>query len=183
MDHRYNPMRVDWTNKWMVISYQENTIYLQGIRSSLLVGMVVELLLLSETSLSTSDSSIAVVVVYSRVQAVLDSYPSIFIDLVGLPPTCPCDHSISLIPGAQPFHIRPYRYPPTLKDEIETQVKEMLSQGVIRKSSSPFGSPILLVKKKDHSWRFCVDYRYLNATTVKSKYPVLIFDQFFVLRH
>nr|ACF86217.1 unknown [Zea mays] len=118
MDHRYSPMRVDWTNMWMVISYQENTIYLQAVA------------------------------VDSRVQAVLDSYPSIFIDPVGLLPTRPCDHSISLIPGAQLFHIRPYRYPPTLKDEIETQVKEMLSQGVIRKSSSPFASPILLSKRK-----------------------------------
>lgn len=96
---------------------------------------------------------------------------------MGLPPSLPCDNSILLIPGAHPFDIRPYRYPPTLKDEIETQVKEMLSQGVVQKSGNPFASPVLLVKKKDHSWRFCVHYRYLNAMTVKSKYPILVFDQ------
>lgn len=53
----------------------------------------------------------------------------------------------------------------------------MLAQGVIQKSQSPFASPVLLVKEKDRSWRFCVDYRYLNAMTAKSKYPVPIFDQ------
>jgi hypothetical protein len=64
-----------------------------------------------------------------------------------------------------------------LKDEIEAQVANMLKQVVIQKSCSPFNSPVLLVKKKDNTWRFCIDYRYLNALTIKSKYLVLIFDQ------
>lgn len=73
--------------------------------------------------------------------------------------------------------IHPYRYPPKLKDEIEAQVKEMLAQGIIRPSTSPFSLPVLLVKKKDGSYRFCVDFRQLNAITAKSKYPVPVFDQ------
>ena len=81
------------------------------------------------------------------------------------------------MPGAQPVFIRPYRYPPKLKDEIEAQVQEMLSQGLIQPSSSSFSSPVLLVKKKDGSYRFCVDFRHLNALTRKSKFPVLVFDQ------
>lgn len=73
--------------------------------------------------------------------------------------------------------IRPYRYPPGLKDENEKQLKDMLSQGLIKPSTSPFSSPVLLVKKKDGSYRFCVDFHQLNAITAKSKFPMPVFDE------
>jgi hypothetical protein len=94
-----------------------------------------------------------------------------------LPPSRACNHAIPLLPEAQPFYIRPYRYPPALKDEIERQVEEMLSQGLIQPSHSLFSSPVLLVKKKNASYRFCVDFQKLNSLTIKSKYPVLVIDQ------
>jgi hypothetical protein len=64
-----------------------------------------------------------------------------------------------------------------MKDEVELQVQDMLSKGIIQPSQSAFSSPVLLVKKKDKSWHFCVDYRHLNALTVKSKYHVPIIDE------
>ena len=82
-----------------------------------------------------------------------------------------------MLPGAQPVHIRPYRYAPALKTEIEQQVKEMLSSGIIKSSQSEFSSPVILVKKKDNTYRFCVDYRHLNALTVKTRFPVPIIDE------
>jgi hypothetical protein len=94
-----------------------------------------------------------------------------------LPPSREYDHHIPLIPGVKPVNVKPYRYSPTQKDEIERQIKEMLANGIFRPSTSPFASPVLLVKKKDGTWRFCIDYRQLNAITVKNKYPLPIVDE------
>lgn len=124
-----------------------------------------------------SSSSAAQTALPPEIQSVVDSFSGLFADPTGLPPSRPCNHSIPLIPGAQPVFTRPYRYPPALKDEIERQVSAMLTQGTIQPSASPFSSLVLLVKKKDGSYRFCVDFRNLNAITAKSKFPVPVFDQ------
>jgi hypothetical protein len=83
-----------------------------------------------------------------------------------------------MLPDVVPGNSRPYRYSPLQKDEIEKQVLGMLQSGLITRSVSPFASPVLLVKKKDGSWRFCVDYRKLNEITVKNKFPMPIIDEF-----
>jgi tRNA A37 N6-isopentenylltransferase MiaA len=112
-----------------------------------------------------------------KIQSLIDEFADLFQAPDSIPPSHQCNHAIPLIPGSQPFYIRLYRYPLALKDEIERQVQEMLSQGLIQPSTSMFSSPVLLVKKKDLSYRFYVDFRKLNAMTVKSKYPVPVIDQ------
>ena len=112
-----------------------------------------------------------------EIQELSDRYPAVLDPPTELPPSRSCNHTIPLILGAQPVFIRPYQYPPGLKDEIEKQVNEMLSQGLIKPRSSSFSSPVLLVKKKDGSYQFCVDFRQLNAITTKSTFPVPVFDE------
>ena len=87
------------------------------------------------------------------------------------------DHHIPLLPHTTPVNSKSYRYSPLHKTEIERQVKELLQAGLIDHSSSPFASPVLLVQKKDGSWRFCVDYRKLNAVTVKNKFPMPVIKE------
>jgi len=113
----------------------------------------------------------------TQVQQLIQKFSHLFQEPADLPPLRDDDHHISLVPGAQPVNIRPYRYSPQQKNEIEKQIKEMLHRGVIRNSSSPFAYPILLVKKKDGTWHFCVDYRHLNAITVKNKHPMPVVDE------
>ena len=76
-----------------------------------------------------------------------------------------------------PVVVRPYQYPQLQKEELESQCAAMLSQGVIRPSTSAFSTPVLLVKKPDSSWRFCVDYRALNDRTIKDKFPIPVVEE------
>ena len=112
-----------------------------------------------------------------EVQALLQKFSAVFEEPKGVPPRRKYDHTIPLIPGATPVAVRPYRVAPHLKTEMEKQVKELLQNGMIRLSKSPFSSPVLMVKKKDGTWRMVVDYRHLNALTLKSKYPLPVIDE------
>lgn len=72
--------------------------------------------------------------------------------------------------------MRPYRVPYHRKNELEKQVKQLLESAIIRPSESPYASPAILVRKKDGGWRMCIDYRKLNAQTVKNKFPIPVIE-------
>ncbi|XP_073225570.1 uncharacterized protein [Cicer arietinum] len=107
----------------------------------------------------------------------LHNYWNVFDEPTRLPPPRDQDHLISLIDGSNPVKVKFYRYPHSQKAEIENMVSEMLKQGIIEPNTSPFSSPVLLVKKKDRSWRFCTDYRALNAITIKDSFPIPTVDE------
>jgi hypothetical protein len=110
-------------------------------------------------------------------EALLASFGGLFAAPMGLPPKRAHDHRILLKPDASPVAVRPYRYPAAHKDELERQCTAMIDQGIVRCSDSPFSSPVLLVKKPDGSWRLCVDYRALNALTIKDAFPIPVMEE------
>ncbi|GAU38235.1 hypothetical protein TSUD_145900 [Trifolium subterraneum] len=112
-----------------------------------------------------------------EIQTLLTRYQTLFHPPSSLPPQRTHDHRNHLIPDAAPVNVRPYRYPYFQKSEIEKQTAELLQSGMIRPSRSPFSSPVLLVKKKDGTWRCCIDYRALNAITVKDRFPMPTIDE------
>jgi hypothetical protein len=113
---------------------------------------------------------------------VVCEFPDIFTeDLPGMPPDQDVEFIIELQPGTTPISRRPFKMTPKALADLKVQLNELLDKGYIHPSSSPWGCPALFVKKKDQSLRLCVDYRPLNAVTIKNKYPLsridILFDQ------
>ncbi|GMI80696.1 hypothetical protein HRI_001738900 [Hibiscus trionum] len=111
------------------------------------------------------------------VETLLQEFTLVFEEPVGLPPERGHDHKIELKDDKAMVKIKPYRHSTHQKDEIEKLVSEMLQSGIIRDSNSVFSSPIVMVKKKDGSWRMCVDYRKLNQLTVKDSFPMPVIEE------
>ncbi|KAA0037369.1 pol protein [Cucumis melo var. makuwa] len=113
-------------------------------------------------------------------EPVVREYPDVFPDeLPGLPPPREVDFAIELEPGTAPISRAPYRMAPAELKELKVQLQELLDKGFIRPSVSPWGAPVLFVKKKDGSMRLCIDYRELNKVTVKNRYPLPRIDDLF----
>ncbi|GJV98670.1 putative reverse transcriptase domain-containing protein [Tanacetum coccineum] len=100
-------------------------------------------------------------------------------DLSGLSPTRQVEFQIDLMPGAAPVVQAPYRLAPSEMKELSEQLQELSDKGFIRPSSSPWGASVLFVKKKDRSFRMCIDYQELNKLTVKNRYPLPRIDDLF----
>ncbi|GKC43508.1 putative reverse transcriptase domain-containing protein, partial [Tanacetum coccineum] len=111
---------------------------------------------------------------------VVRDFPEVFPDdLLGLPLVREIEFRIDLIPGASPVVRSPYRLAPSEMLELSNQLKELQEKGFIRPSHSPWGAPVLFVKKKDGSMRMCIDYRELNKLTIKNRYPLPRIDDLF----
>lgn len=189
---QHSPMSCDWAKKTLEFNVNGRPVKLQGLRQQPL-----ELHSMSAhkvfNSVKGNDIWAFVLVDHvppspvlpsqptkSEPQAItqlLQSYQDVFSDPKKLPPQCSYDHAIPLIPGSVPINSKPYHYSPQHKNEIEQQVQDLLKTGLIAHSHSPFTSPVLLVKKKDGSWRFCMDYRKLNNLTIKNRFPMPIIEE------
>jgi Reverse transcriptase (RNA-dependent DNA polymerase) len=89
------------------------------------------------------------------------------------------EFGIELLPGTTPISKTPYRMTPAELKELKVQLEELLTKGFIRPSTSPWGAPVLFVRKKDGTLRLCIDYRELNKVTVKNRYPLPRIDDLF----
>eukprot|EP00253_Pinus_taeda_P032829 PITA_32829 len=106
----------------------------------------------------------------------IDVFPE---EIPGLPPRRNIDFTIELVPGATPISRAPYRMSVPELTELKMQLQELLDKDYIRLSVSPWGAPVLFVKKKDGTLRMCIDYRQLNKLTIKNKYPLPRIDELF----
>ena len=110
------------------------------------------------------------------VREFLDVFPK---DLSGIPVDREIEFSIDLLPGTSRISKALYQMAPTELKELKEQLQELLDKGYIRPSASPWGAPILFVRKKDGTMRLCIDYRELNRVTVRNKYPLPHIDDLF----
>jgi hypothetical protein len=153
------PILYDFSTQWMSFWYTDHQVEWFGLGSP---GLPAQLHVCDSKDLLESP---------------LIAFTDIFVEPKGLSPLHAHDHHIHLVPGAQPVAVRTYRYPAIQKDELEKQCAKMLAHDLICCSSSAFSFPILLVKKHDDTWHFCVDYRGLNLVTIKDKFPIPVVDE------
>jgi hypothetical protein len=112
---------------------------------------------------------------------VVCDYPDVFIEVyLGLPPNREIEFSIDLVPSTKPIQKAPYRMAPTELKKLKEQLRELIDKGFIRPSVSPWGAPVLFVKKKDGSMRLCIDYQELNRVTIRNKYPLPRINDFLI---
>lgn len=193
--HTIGEMWVDWPRQLMRFRYNSQWVELRGANSmetsnSALQSLLSKTRICVEGLYMTAEGQVLGVPSQQRaaagaltknqeleVQRLLTDFQDVFQEPKGLPPKRSHEHVIHLLEGQGQVNVRPYRYSHHHKAEIEKQVQEMLQLGIIRPSQSAFSSPVILVKKKDGSWRMCVDYRALNKVTVPDKFPIPVIEE------
>ncbi len=185
--NKNSSLAIDWVNHSITFSYNNFEHFIQCIKKPFALPTITSsdeyscstiycCILDLDLQISNVENGTDQLTYYE--QRLLDSLLNEFLDVFpkelphGLPPKRNIDHHIDLIPGTSPVSIPPYRLSRSEEDEIASQLKEYLSMGHIRQSKSPWGAPVLLVKKKDGTWRMCVNYRRLNKVTIKNSYPL-----------
>ncbi|GJX07412.1 reverse transcriptase domain-containing protein [Tanacetum coccineum] len=176
-------IRVPYKNDMLIIQGERSGIksesrleVISSIRTQKYIDQGCQVFLIQMTKEEKAETSERRIEDVPVVRDFLEVFPE---DLPGLPSTRQVEFHIELIPGAAPVARAPYRLAPAKMKELAEQLKELSDKGFIRPSSSPWGAPILFVKKKDGSFRMCIDYRELNKLTVKNRYPLPRIDDLF----
>jgi hypothetical protein len=127
----HSPMWIHWAHKWLCIPLRNSTVMLRGIQASVMQTALIQVCSIQD--LSDKEQSI-LKGLPDDIQQLLHQYSTVFEVPQGMPPVRDCDHKVPLLPGARPVQMRPYRYAPALKTEIEQQVNDMLKTGIIQPS-------------------------------------------------
>jgi hypothetical protein len=188
---KYSPNLLDWENRTVSIFHEGEWLTLTDHQSrgkdclisakacSKLLAQGADAFVLQLSLQQQHESFDASDPQQTAVADILIEFSDVFTDPDGLPPARSCDHKIPLKEGATPPNIRPYRMPHKQKALVEELIRNLLSKCEIRPSTSPFSSPAILVRKRDKTWRLCVDYRQLNSLTIKNKYPIPVIEDLF----
>nr|KYP56936.1 Transposon Ty3-I Gag-Pol polyprotein [Cajanus cajan] len=161
-----NRILIDCANRRLIFPQMEDELLISASQAESLMRDGAECcILLAAMSVETER-------VIAEIEVVKD-FAEVFPDEVpGLPPIREMEFSIDLVPGAGLVSIAPYRMAPAELVELKGQLEDLLEKQLVRLSVSPWGAPVLLVKKKDGGSRLCFDYRKLNKLTIKNKYPL-----------
>ena len=181
-----NYASIDYRNKCIKFKTNESIDFIfQGERSAVLTRLIS--VIRARRSLDKGCQGFLAYVIDGEAESidvqsipVAREYPDVFSrELPGLPPEREVEFVIELAPGTHPVSITPYRMAPLELKELKVQLQDLLDKGFIRPSTSPWGAPVLFIKKKDGYLRLCVDYRQLNKITEKNKYPLPRIDDSF----
>ncbi|GJS32512.1 retrotransposon-related protein [Tanacetum coccineum] len=157
------------TLQWIHGKQVNSSLSQMGVEISSMALCVCPATLMQMTGVNTESNS--------NIQTLLKDFSTVFDTPKELPSNRSHDHTIPLLPNTPSINVRPYKHPPNQKDAIKLMVKELLKVGVIRNSQSSFSLPIVMMKKKDGTWRMCVDYRMLNKYTMKDIFPIPVIEE------